>query len=127
MRDENKEFPELNSMFGAANIHAARPSDDLMARVSEEAARVQAGFHKRPAKPDAPGMMAQLFRVLGGWPAMGGLALATATGVWIGISPPSTLLTGVSQVAQVYLGTDDTAYLIDIEPGSEFDLGEEAL
>ncbi len=127
MGNENKEFPELDSMFKAANTHAARPSDDLMARIFEDAARVQAGFPTRPAMLDVPGIWKQLFRVLGGWPAMGGLVAATVTGIWIGVNPPNGLSDGISQVAQAYLGIDDAAYLIDITPGSEFDLGEEAL
>jgi len=127
MRDENKEYRDLNSMFAATQADAARPSDKLMARISEDAAQVQSGFHKERAKLVKPGRATQLFQVLGGWPAMGGLVMAAATGVWIGAYPPDTLSNGLSQVAQALLEGDDTAYLIDIAPGSEFDLGEEVL
>jgi hypothetical protein len=127
MNTEHKEYPELSGLFDAARAQSARPSEALMARVSEDAAEVQSGFRTRRVMPVKPGRMAQLFQVLGGWPAMGGLVMAAATGLWIGAFPPDSLSVGVSQAAQALLVGNDTAYLIDIAPGSEFDLGEEAL
>lgn len=127
MTDENKEFPELNSLFAAARKADAPSCDALMARVLADAKAVQAGFQATAAGSRRPGRVQQLFQVLGGWPAVGGLMAATVTGIWIGVNPPSGLSDGFSQVTQTYLGIGDTAYLVDIAPGSEFDLGEEAL
>jgi len=127
MNDENKEFPTLNEMFKAAKAIKARPSESLMARISDDAGRVQSGFHTPQVNPARPGWAKQLYQVLGGWPALGGLGVAAATGLWIGVFPPDTLSTGFSQLTQAMLVGNDTAWLVDITPGSEFDLGEEAL
>ena len=127
MNDDIEEFPELNSLFAAARKAGVKPSDALMARVLADADAVQAGFQTTATPPMRASRMQQLFRVLGGWPSIGGLVAATVTGIWIGVNPPSGLSVGVSEVTQAYLGIDDAIYLVDIAPGSEFDLGEEAL
>ncbi len=127
MNDDIEKFPELNSHFAAMRKAGAKPSDALMARVLADADAVQAGFQATAAPAMRLGRMQQLFRVLGGWPSVGGLVAATVTGIWIGVNPPNGLSDGVSEVTQAYLGIDDTIYLVDIAPGSEFDLGEEAL
>jgi len=127
MNDEYKEFPELNSLFAAAQKARAKPSEALMARVLADAEAAQTGFQEIATPAMRPGRMQQLFRVLGGWPSVGGLVAATVTGLWIGVNPPSGLSAGISEVTQAYLGIDDAIYLVDITPGSEFDLGEEAL
>lgn len=44
--------------------------------------------------------MQQFLRVLGGWPAMGGLAAACAAGVWIGVAPPDFLPDPVGLMVQ---------------------------
>ena len=127
MTNDSEEFPELARHFAAARKAGAKPSEALMARVLVDAEAAQAGFHETAAPPMRTGRMPQLFRVLGGWPAMAGLLAATVAGIWIGVNPPRDLSVGVSEVTQAYLGIDDAIYLVDIAPGSEFDLGEEAL
>ena len=54
---------------------------------------------------------------------MAGLMTATATGVWLGISPPVFL----QDTTGAYLGIGDAASLIDGGAGFGFDLFEEAL
>ncbi|WP_299843275.1 hypothetical protein [uncultured Roseovarius sp.] len=99
------------------------PPGDLMERILSDAMNVQAGFSQVPDRSERPGILNDLFRVLGGWPAVAGLATATVAGVWLGVFPPGFL----SDATGVYLGQDDATFMIDTAAGSGFDLGEEAL
>lgn len=123
MTDTDKDFRDLDAFFNSARENAATPSDGLMVRVLADANQVQAGFSTQEKKHVRRGRLIQLFAVLGGWPAIGGLTAATVAGIWIGVSPPDSL----SGVAQAYLDANSSAYLIDVVPGSGFDLIEEAL
>lgn len=92
-------------------------SADLMARVLADAERVQAGFApvaSPRAAPQRTGLWAQIGVVLGGWPAVAGLAAASVCGLWLGISPPQ----GLSDTAALYY-SDDSA-LLDPISGFEF-------
>lgn len=92
-------------------------SVDLMARVLADAERVQAGFATQApprAAPPRAGLWAQIGAVLGGWPAVTGLAAASVCGLWLGISPPQ----GLSDTAAVYYSDDST--LLDPISGFEF-------
>lgn len=92
-------------------------SADLMARVLADAERVQAGFAPVAPPRTAPqrtGLWAQIGAVLGGWPAVAGLAAASVCGLWLGISPPQ----GLSDTAALYY-SDDGA-LLDPISGFEF-------
>ncbi|TNF23246.1 MAG: hypothetical protein EP318_00725 [Rhodobacteraceae bacterium] len=88
----------------------------LMARVLADAERVQAGFVTQALPQPAPraGLWAQIGAVLGGWPALAGLAAASVCGLWLGLNPPQ----GLSDTAAVYY-SDDTA-LLDPVSGFEF-------
>ena len=60
----------------------ARPDDAVLARFEATARAMQ------PRQvPSRPG----LFDLLGGWLGLGGLATATAAGLWLGIAPPEAL------------------------------------
>ncbi|ASM72852.1 hypothetical protein SULPSESMR1_02049 [Pseudosulfitobacter pseudonitzschiae] len=98
--------------------------DALMARV------LDAGLAAQPA----PGGFAapvplwqRLTRMLGGWQGMGGLAVATCAGFWIGISPPQYLpdaalsLLGVDAVFETADTTEITAYGWVVDEGTETD------
>lgn len=63
------------------------PSDDLMARIlaDAEAAQVRA-----VAVPPRVGWRNWL-AALGGWPALGGMAVAGVTGLWLGVAPPAAV------------------------------------
>ena len=56
--------------------------------------------------------------MLGGWPAVAGLAAASVCGLWLGINPPQ----GLSDTAAVFY-SDETA-MLDPVSGFEFDFGE---
>jgi hypothetical protein len=104
----------LDGFFEAARGYAPAPSPDLLARVLADAeATQQAGPGTEPAGvPATPdGFVARLYRLLGGWPAMAGLATAALTGIWIGTTLPEGLI-----------GTAEAAYLVDITPEMAFDL-----
>ena len=74
-----------------------RDIDDLLAGVAGREARpdaaVMARFEAtaRAMQPRPAPARAGLFELLGGWLGLGGLATATATGLWLGIAPPEAL------------------------------------
>ena len=124
MTDKKFDPVDLDRYFAAAREHTAQPSDDLMAQVLTDAFDAQAA-----AAPEVPNnqptvpWLGQILRELGGWPAMAGLTTATLAGIWLGINPPE----GLSTTTDALLGSGDAAYLIDVVPGTAFDLAEGAL
>ena len=110
---DKDDMPGLEVFFDAARAHPAEPSVALMTRIDRDAQAVQANA-RRPAsrRPRRTSLSTQLFRLLGGWPAVTGLATAAMAGVWLGISLPEGLLDSAS----------DGAYLIDLAPELTFDL-----
>lgn len=84
----------LNAAFSAARAEARQPpSADLMARVLADAERsvprsVAARSVVSPARRRSG--WREFIALIGGWPALGGLATAAATGFWIGFAPPAT-------------------------------------
>jgi len=91
MTDANRDFTDLEALFAEAREGADQMPVGLMGRIVADADRVQAGFGERTTPVRTPGVWGQIMQVLGGWPAMGGLAAACAAGVWIGLAPPSFL------------------------------------
>ncbi len=90
MADTDKALEELEDLFAAAR--SARPGmpAHLNTAILADAARAQAGFSAaRPARAVRQPKWRQLVEAIGGWPAMGGLAAASAAGLWIGMAPPS--------------------------------------
>jgi hypothetical protein len=81
---------DLDNLFAAAR--GARPAlpAHLSAAILADAAAQQPGC--QPGEADRirrPARWRQLLNALGGWPAVGGLAMASATGLWLGLAPPS--------------------------------------
>ena len=72
----------LDDLFAQARRLTPVPDDALIARVLADAAR------PLPVRHPQPLVWAQLRAMIGGWPALGGLATATVAGIWIGIAPP---------------------------------------
>jgi hypothetical protein len=79
----------LDDLFAQARETAPAPSDDLMARVLADAGMAQ----PVAGAPDVvrPGLGARLLDMIGGWPAVSGLAAATVAGIWVGVAPPSSV------------------------------------
>ena len=83
MTDSDKDFAELEALFAEAREGADQMPDGLMQRIVADAEQIQAGFGEPKAPVRAPGIWAQIMQVLGGWPAMGGLAAACAAASWM--------------------------------------------
>lgn len=79
----------LEDMFAAAKRHAPQPDSAMMARILADAEAVQLGFPAPGVLQSAPrrGVFEGVFEMLGGWAGLGGLATASAFGLWLGISP----------------------------------------
>lgn len=124
---------ELNGLFDAARREAPLPSGDLLARIAADAeleAKAVANSvpaEPRPAAPVArqrPGLWARLGAVFGGWPAVGGLVAAAATGVVLGFAAPDAVAAwaGEAWPLSAALGTGVEAG--DFVPTLEAMLGE---
>ena len=81
-------------------------TDDLMARVMADAVMLAPVATPQVARVS---VWTQLREFIGGWPAIGGLAMAGVTGVWIGFAPPSPL----SDFAAPFLGDTVSVDLLD--------------
>ncbi len=82
------------SLTGCSTLPArvAPPvSDDLMARIMADADAAVVPMPDVATSAPEQGGWRGWVAAIGGWPAMGGLALATVVGVAIGISPPAGL------------------------------------
>ena len=82
---------DIEALFAQARAVTPVVSDGLFARIMADAAAVD--MVRQPRAPVLPqkGWFAGLLAALGGWPALGGLAMATVAGVWIGVAPPTQL------------------------------------
>lgn len=89
MTQENVSLEEL---FATARAEQPVPGPDLMARILADAAAATAARQlvSEPAVRSS-GKLAGFWAALGGWSGAGGLAVATAAGVWIGVAPPASL------------------------------------
>lgn len=102
------------------DVAATRPKvpDALMAAVLRDAARVQPA--PLPRAQPRPGLWQTIMDLVGGWPALGGLAAAGVAGVWLGIAPPVAL----EGAAAAALGLSQSVDLIGVDPlDGAFDLG----
>lgn len=108
MKGETHEDEGLEAFFDAARRHAPAPGRDMLARVVADAEAVQpAGRTPHVRRTGGE----RLRHLLGGFPAMAGLAIAALAGLWIGAGLPERLF-----------GADDPAYLVDITPEMAFGL-----
>lgn len=80
---------ELDNLFASARAETVAPSDALLARIVADAGAV-GDARVLPAQP-VLGFWQTLRAVIGGWPALGGMATATLAGVWIGFAPPPVI------------------------------------
>lgn len=85
---------DLDLLFSAARKAPPEPSAEFLARVLGDAQAEQGAAQGRHAGT-RPGMLErfkELVSAIGGWPALAGMATAAVTGLWIGISPPDSLI-----------------------------------
>ena len=99
----------LDDLFAQARKQAPKVDDALVGRVLADADATQAGFAGRmDAAPRARGIRSWVRDMIGGWPAAGGLALATGAGVWFGMAPPAP----VADVTALLVGETITVALV---------------
>ena len=115
MTDPNDDF--LDDLFATARRGDPVPGDDLVTRILADSDAVQDSW-ATPATPTVElGLWARMLDVIGGWPALGGLAAATIAGVWVGIAPPA----GVTDLTAGIWGEAVTVPLTSTDLG--FDAG----
>ena len=91
----------LDQLFDLARSDRAQADEALLARVAADASAVQAEQHaKRAAPPVQKGLFASLAELVGGWPALGGLATAAIAGVYIGFSSPDLVVPSVDEALE---------------------------
>lgn len=110
----DKDTNALEAFFAAARAHPPAPSSNLLARVLADAEAEQVRItalaeviHTAPRS----GLWEQVYRLLGGWPALAGLTTAVVAGVLIGATLPERLN-----------NTAEALYLVDIIPEAVFEL-----
>jgi len=94
MTDTDKAMQELDDLFAAARQTPAPMPDRLTQAILADAVTARgAVVVPEPDMQVRPrlGRWRQLILAIGGLPVLGGLAVACAAGVWIGLSPPSFL------------------------------------
>lgn len=77
----------IDDMFAQVRTQSPAVPDDLMARVLADAADLLV----QPAVAPKQGLWPAFMELIGGWPSVGGLAMAGVAGIWVGIAPPATV------------------------------------
>ncbi len=105
MSETDNDDAMIDALLGDVAKVAPDVDDALMARVLADAARAPS----LPGPAPARGVRAQLGELIGGWPTLGGLALAGCAGLWIGVAPPAS----VEDAAAGLFGTTETVSIWD--------------
>lgn len=110
---------DLDALFVAARAEPLRPSAELTSRILADAAQVQA-WQAQTAAAENPvhrglnrglrHLWQQFQASIGGWPAVGGLAAASAAGLWIGLAPPDFLPDPAQIAGALADGQSDLTY-----------------
>ncbi len=104
MTDEHDIDKLTAPFFEAARRQDSTLPEGLTARIVADAARVQAEWQEAAYRtPSRTTFWQQFMAILGGIPALGGLAAACAAGIWLGASPPQ----GLDPLALVTGGLSD--------------------
>lgn len=109
MSDDKLTEEELDALFHAAQHDQPAPSADWLARVVDDAER-ELAFSPQPVRQ--PSLWTQIASALGGWQGFGGMAVACAAGLWIGISPPEL----VGDPVGMAFGSDSTVDVLTDSP-----------
>ncbi|MDX1742106.1 MAG: hypothetical protein R3186_00715, partial [Ruegeria sp.] len=81
---------DLDQLFAKARQTRTDLPDDLAVRIVTDAEKVRLDRLK-PAASSRRSVWARMLDGIGGWQSKGGLAAASAAGVWIGFSAPDFL------------------------------------
>ena len=113
---------ELDDLFADAQTFGPGVSSVLFQRIVGDADAVldQMNVDQEQSASRQPAVLQSLLGIIGGWPAMAGLATATMAGIWIGFSPPTAL----DSVAGGYLSSATYYDLGDFMPSVVGSLGE---
>lgn len=112
MAEKDMTTDTLEQLFAEARDETVHLPDELMQRILADAERQQVDAPQgavADGSATASGFWHQMLAMLGGWPAMGGLAAACAAGVWIGLAPPTFL----PDPAELVMGVQSDIDLID--------------
>ncbi|WP_156874921.1 hypothetical protein [Sulfitobacter alexandrii] len=100
MIDTDQDDAGLEALFAGARADPPRASDALLARVEDDARRLQ---------PRGTPAWRGWWRLLGGLPGMGGLVTATCVGFWLGVAPPDGVPDVAGQFMDEAVSVDQTA------------------
>lgn len=90
----------LDDLLVQAALQKPDVPADLMARVLIDADQMQ----PQATSAQPAGLWDTLLEMIGGWPAVGGIAMAGVAGLWIGVAPP----TGFETITSTVLGDTQT-------------------
>ncbi len=97
---------DLDDLLAAARTAPPQMPQSLQTAILRDAqdvqqtrARAQAGAVGPVQTGGLARLWGQFSAAIGGWPALGGLAVASLTGLWIGVAPPAFVSTPVDQIA----------------------------
>lgn len=114
MKSNQTNSVDLDALFAAEIDDPIVPSSEFLARVMGDAEQTQAEFSaSQLVTVSGKSFWQSLMGAIGGWSTIAGLATATITGVWIGVSPPSGLDTLTDTVLGESFGYSD--YLPDLD------------
>ncbi|WP_054002290.1 hypothetical protein [Shimia sp. SK013] len=115
-----KDDAMLESLFAVAkDAPEAQPSPDFMARVLAEAEALQpVAAELAAASAPRSGPLTRLVAMLGGWPSVSGLAVATMAGVWVGVAAGPAMMQ--SDLGASLLVTTDETYLTALDASFAF-------
>lgn len=135
MSDKEKSLSEmdhLEDLFAVARSEGPQLPQALQSAMLADAQNAQQERARARAEDRAPerersqrGMQRlwqQFTSAVGGWPALGGLAAASLSGLWIGLAPPSFLPDPVESLASYSSGSQllsdldyDVSFLVSDE------------
>lgn len=79
----------IDDIFAQVRTQSPAVPDDLMARVLADAADMLV----QPVVAPKQGLWSIFVELIGGWPSVGGLAMAGIAGIWVGVAPPASVTT----------------------------------
>lgn len=90
MTDSKKpQETDLEDLFAQARVQQRKVPPDLMRRVLADAERMQPRPRANPSPQNR--LSAMLRGRFAGWGVLGGMAVASCVGFWVGINPPAAL------------------------------------
>lgn len=109
MAEKDTDFTELDALLDLARQKEPDLPAGLEQSILADAAAVQAELQQH-SRADARSVSrpwwTQVLSLFGGAPALGGLGVACAAGVWVGLAPPAFLPDPLQMFEQVQASSD---------------------